>query len=55
VAADYLGAREWEELLRELDCGGVILPMARYRRSLWAWCLPNRLEICFKLRAHALL
>lgn len=53
VAADYLGAREWEELLRELDCAGAILPVARYRRSLWSWCLPNRLEICFKVRANA--
>jgi len=55
VAADYLGAREWEDLLRALDCAGVILPVAEYRRPLWAWCLPNRLEICFRARARALL
>ncbi|HXZ54690.1 MAG TPA: class I SAM-dependent methyltransferase [Burkholderiales bacterium] len=55
VAADYLGAREWEDLLRELDCAGVILPVAKYRRSLWTWCLPNRLEICFRARARGLL
>lgn len=53
VAADYLGPREWEDLLRELDCAGAILPVARYRRSLGAWCFPNRLEICFNMRASA--
>ncbi|HXZ93725.1 MAG TPA: class I SAM-dependent methyltransferase [Burkholderiales bacterium] len=50
VAADYLGARDWENLLHDLDCAGEILPVARYRRSIWAWCLPNRLEICFRAR-----
>lgn len=50
VAADYLGARDWEGLLGDLDCAGEILPVARYRRSVWAWCLPNRLEICFRAR-----
>jgi SAM-dependent methyltransferase len=53
VAADYLGAHDWEDLLRDLDCAGEILPVARYRRSLWAWCLPNRLEICFRARPRA--
>jgi len=53
VAADYLAAREWEDLLRKLDCAGAILPLAPYRRSLWAWCLPNRLEICFTVRSNA--
>lgn len=48
ISADYLDERQWETLLRETGCTGEILPVSAYRARLWDWCLPNRLEICFR-------
>jgi SAM-dependent methyltransferase len=49
ISANYLGALEWEALLRELGCSGDMLPVSAYRTGFEAWCFPNRLEICFRL------
>jgi len=49
VDATYLDGRQWEALLTELHCVGAILPASQYRSGAWAWCFPNRLEICFRV------
>jgi len=49
VSATYLGELQWEQLLRELDCCGAILPGSGYRTGLWSWVFPNRLEICLRI------
>lgn len=49
IEATYLDHRQWEALLAELDCAGAILPLSRYRSGAWAWCFPNRLEVCFRI------
>jgi len=49
IEATYLDHRQWEALLAELDCAGAILPLSQYRSGAWAWCFPNRLEICFRI------
>ena len=48
ISATYLDQRNWEALLREMQCTGGMLPVAQYRTGLWARCFPNRLEICFR-------
>ena len=48
VAADYLSARQWDELLGVISCTGEVLPASAYRTWLWERCLPNQLEICFR-------
>jgi SAM-dependent methyltransferase len=50
TSAQYLGSQQWEELLDGLDRVAELLPPAAYRRSVWAWCFPNRLEICLRVR-----
>jgi SAM-dependent methyltransferase len=54
VSAEYLSAPQWEELLRELDCAAEVLPASPYRRGLWAWCFPNRLEISLRISRAAI-
>jgi SAM-dependent methyltransferase len=49
VSADYLGNLEWNQLLREVDCAGEILPVSAYRTGLSDRCFPSRLEICFRI------
>jgi SAM-dependent methyltransferase len=49
VSATYLGELQWEQLLRELDCTGEILPGSAYRIGLWTCFFPNRLEICIRI------
>jgi SAM-dependent methyltransferase len=49
VDATYLDDRQWEALLTELHCVGALLPPSQYRSGAWAWCFPNRLEICFRM------
>jgi len=53
VSAQYLGSADWDELLRELDCAGEVLPVSAYRSGLWSWCFPNRLETSFRISQAA--
>jgi SAM-dependent methyltransferase len=53
VSADYLGATQWAELLEGLGCAAQALPVSAYRRGVWRWCFPNRLETCFRLSRAA--
>ena len=49
IEARYLGEREWDALLRELQCTGELLPPSAYRTGVADWFFPNRLEICFRI------
>ena len=51
VRAEYLSDGDWETLLVQLGCTGAMLPVSTYRSGLSALCFPNRLEICFSVRA----
>jgi SAM-dependent methyltransferase len=53
VWARYLAPGEWAQLLGELGCSGVVLPVAAYRSGLPALCFPNRLELCFSVTQDA--
>lgn len=49
ITARYLDNSQWQALLEALGCSGGVLPVGRYRGGLWAWCFPNRLEICLRV------
>lgn len=53
VSAQYLAPGDWAELLGEVGCSGVLLPVAAYRSGLPALCFPNRLELCFSVTQAA--
>jgi SAM-dependent methyltransferase len=51
VRAEYLSDDDWGTLLEQLGCTGAVLPVSTYRSGFSALCFPNRLEVCFSVRA----